>query len=881
MLALRSQRQVALRLVRSSSLIATHPCECDAPHAESSSAPSRRAFSSSNMRKAAPAKSKTKKSKLAVEALDRARRLAEALQAEKGDGLPSSSESNTGSKSESTSDTGTSTEESETHPSSTTTTAPTLDDLLAKQPPAVAPYFPWHDKYLGLYVRIYHSVDSAFTTEQMRQFATELNLPFDKRDKKSKAKIIEKVLYDWGWAAPGEEPIMVTKEKIFDLLPSDLYLLLQHSDVVERAADDRNVGLAVVPAPEGYLSAHPASQTGEEHMVLVATGLPKALAEMSDIIKKASKAIHRDSIPQEDARNISKSPAIIDMVSSVAGAYVEPTLRGTYRIAATEQERIGLAKRLLVMAASRSAFVAKDPLHIITPKDSNASVSVVDGSCSFFPTAASTNEPFPWDLLPSTSGQTLFRLRKVWPWAVKPGARGLDQEVEDLAASRVTGVASEKSTLLALANKLTGGKPKLTARFGHLLFPVASATALWDAPLPHKFPLETAREWMASEAEGNRPLFAPRLTPAMVHFPLSNPPRTIRRLRYRSSSPTGEGDAKVINITGDTAVAVRPKAWANKVEDMLDNMVDGSQKPAKETDWLAEVLQAERKKLNGGRDPAEVEEAALAEEAFEVEETTSFEDAAVEGEEVAPVEDVHEVEATLSVEDIDEADEVMPVEYSSEAEEAMAEESPETSTTVPGEDSTASPIDIGEAALEEAPGMTADGVEVSEEGAALDQAEVVPTEEENPVVVQAEMEVYNETSVFFPDRPVDFKLIASSTQTVPTEDIPEDVVAVFRPLNTSTPSFPPLSVTIGGEIYRLDTDEEVKIKEKVVGPVVSRILQVKEVGTRKALVSFNELELTQEGGDIPSASLFWEELAKVTRDVGPDASALEKSVWRT
>ncbi|WWD15828.1 hypothetical protein CI109_100252 [Kwoniella shandongensis] len=161
-------------------------------------------------------------------------------------------------------------------------------------------------------------------------------------------------------------------------------------------------------------------------------------------------------------------------------------------------------------------------------------------------------------------------------------------------------------------------------------------------------------------------------------------------------------------------------------------------------------------------------------------------------------------------------------------------------------------------------------------------SEAVAAEEpdipKEPVVIQAEAGHITEIDLFFPDRPTDLRLIATSTSPIAEDQIPEQVRAVFQFYADGSPQSarPPMSVTIHGKKYDIELDEEHEIVEEREEGVVRRCVKVIEQGLNGRPVTYTELDTVNEDESSTISPAFWTELASITRDVGPDAAALKQ-----
>ncbi|WWC85373.1 uncharacterized protein L201_000236 [Kwoniella dendrophila CBS 6074] len=159
---------------------------------------------------------------------------------------------------------------------------------------------------------------------------------------------------------------------------------------------------------------------------------------------------------------------------------------------------------------------------------------------------------------------------------------------------------------------------------------------------------------------------------------------------------------------------------------------------------------------------------------------------------------------------------------------------------------------------------------------------------------EAEFGVIKESDLFIPDRPNDARIESTSTQTLPLSKIPDSINHLFEmeqssssssSTNTTSTLLPPSRLFIKDEEYQLEFDEKVEIQEEIKEIQVSgnslnlitRSLKVIEngLGDNVKPLTYSEIAC----GSNPYGALpieFYRELAFITRDVGPDAGVLKR-----
>ncbi|WVF72318.1 hypothetical protein IAT40_007131 [Kwoniella sp. CBS 6097] len=919
MITLRAARNSALRLSRTAAAVSSSHVEAiplPLPHAESSSAPFRRQLSSTpRIRDAAPSargsqaeggrfdeqggspstkgkgKSKSRPNpRLRKQALANAKKLAEALKSEVSakPALPPSakqdiplpdSDSNSNSSSTSTLNSDSTSGDTFwadmlTKPTTTTGTAmaagssakttsasstdPTLDDLLAKRP-AYAPREPWHPRYPKQYRRIYDSIDSAFVLTQVRDFAKKLDIRMSGRTRSNKSLIIKKIMRSWDWMEPIPKPVERPPEsKVFDLPAPELFLFLRDNELVQSFAqhEDDPLELSVVPfsqAPKSVFNVEKPEDQGR--MVLLAIGRDEPLARLNAALKERRESIHTLEFSGDDVHNHQAPAGLLQMVSNATGAFVEPIADSRYRATAMSIEDAEEAKRLLSIAAFRTTILPSSrSLNAVLPVVPHfLASSPPKNKFSLYPFAPSLTEPLQWDIAAQNDSKSLFRLKKVQQWANKPALREMEQKQEHIGDGQVRSVLSSSSmgrggfenrNLQKALSEFVGqgtmdtkgetSQSSLSVSFGHLLYPVSpkdGRIGTWDSPLPGQWYLETLQKWMSGD-EGKRPFFAPSLTPAMVQYPLSGTNRQIRRLRYRTA-PSSTSEAETSNVIKESQFLSftynHPYQPAESKstetgEDAIGGEGQSTQPDAKWQDRLGDFLDQMEKEI-------EAEEKGAA---------TSISD---------------------------------------------PESNSTGSTTEAVADGAAIAVG-GEGKVEETTPIV--NTETREDGGVKGAGAI--TEQE--LVLFAERGILREIDLHIPDRPSDARFTAITSSPLGTGSIPESMTTLFRSYlghdqdGTASSSSAPAQIELEGVQYELELDEYLEVNEENAALTTSGLVKrmIKSVdqslgGHAKPIV-YNEIEYTPDSKGSSSTLIpeeFFDELAMITRDIGPDASALNRN----
>ncbi|WVR05074.1 hypothetical protein IAU60_002086 [Kwoniella sp. DSM 27419] len=829
MLTIRGARQSALRLARSTLQHSTAPAllregEWSLPHAESSSAPFRRLITSSapagdneasgaetthSTRAKGGEKSKAN-SRIRRQALANAKRLAEAFQTEQdGKGTPSPPTPTAASRDtpEPVVDTQKAfwsemlvqpKTDKPASADSSSTSAPTLDDLLVKRPNREPPE-PWHPSYAKMHKRIYNNIDSAFVISQMRGFAKELNIGISGRTRNVKGLIIKKIMKSWGWVEPRAKPVeRPALPTVFDLPPPELFLFLRDNELIQSFTQGAEpLEFSVVSYDQArHLDTVHKLDGDPGRMVLLASGKDAAVAALATALKERQEAIKTTQFSAADVHGLQASAATLQTVSNAAGAYVEPVDEGSYCVTAMSDEDVKAAKRLLCLAALRTTILPSTRQHMtLLPAVPHFLASAPPShKFALYPFTPSLTEPLQWDQAAKLASHSLFRLKKVEQWASKPGTREVDHRSEKVQDAPVYyPAATKESTLRELVTGLQvepGTKSQLKVQFGHLLLAVPAkdgGLATWSPPLSGQVSIDTAHKWLAAE-RGRKPTFAPCLTPAVIQFPLSGSPRQTRRLRYRTL-PAASLSPKYVSFTHTQAMSG---------PDAVNSSVDSQQEQPQEMRWqdqLGELLDKMEKEM----------------------------------EEEAPRNGETEASAGLDAE------------YENPTAESPGAE-PDATATVPV---------VGF------------------------QANDIPGE----VVIEAERGTLKELDMFIPARPCDARLTSYTTSVMSAEQVPEEIKAVFQAHVSRQAIHAPSYLEIDGERFELELDESAEITEEVTGGVTKRTVRSIDEGLEGHIrpMIYTEIEWAEPNVQSEAPTQFWKELSMISRDIGPDASALSVS----
>ncbi|ODN84851.1 hypothetical protein L202_00709 [Cryptococcus amylolentus CBS 6039] len=584
MLALRYSRRSAIRIARNAPRI-----QQELPHAESSSAPSRRQFSVTapqNQPQPSPIAQGPKRRRGGKnELIENARKLAAALKAEDSAATikpEQQQEEKPAKASEADAESGFWDGLLNPSPSSefpmSTGEKPTLEDLLSKRPERDPPA-PWRTRYPLLYKRLYNSIDQAFVVKQLRVLAPELKIGYISKSI-SKSQLIVKIMDSWGWVEPREAPKPpTTYNEVFDLPPAELFLFLQDQALLEQLATDAGLHLSVVRASQAPASHfHPLKEGDGDRMVLVARGIDEDLALVKQALEKRRESIIDITFSQQEVFGVKAPVILLRAVSNVAGAYVE-VVGDQYRITALTSAIAQKAKQLLHMSIFRTGQMnqsqptsyALSPPPQADPTLSETPRPTSEQRYALYPFLPCTTEQLPWDIAFSTADKTFFRLGQVKKWQDKPSARSVAHRQENMEL-RPSLIAGEGEVVFGESVREWGRDGKVSARVGHLVLPVEPAdgrTGTWDSPLPGQWPLEMLTKW-SSEARGKAIefIFTPSLSPVTTQYPLPGQPTLSRRLRYHSASEF----SKVVVFTNTEEYGAGKVRWQEKFAQLVDEL---------------------------------------------------------------------------------------------------------------------------------------------------------------------------------------------------------------------------------------------------------------------------------------------------------------------
>ncbi|WVQ70210.1 uncharacterized protein L199_008436 [Kwoniella botswanensis] len=847
-------RQSVSQLGRTTSLL---PIDIPFPHAECSSAPSRRSYASSSAATAlAPNEdverpstlpvadshhdrvSSVKKEKrqfrgnprLRKQALANARKLNEAIQSEKINTstiTPPTSPSTSAmpdhpsEKEDSSfwSDLLTRPSASSKEADSPGGSAPTLEDLLAKKP-ARPPPDPYHPKYPKLYQKLIDDLDNAFVQRQLKFFCRQLNLYTN--SKTSKIGFIKKILKTWGWVEPKDERTDMKKPHVYDLPPAELFLFLRENDLIhEMTKGYERMELAVVPLSEAPQTPFSPTTAGDPNrMVLVAVGRVGPLVKLTNLIQERKKAIQTIEISAQELDGFKAPVGLLQTVSNATGAYVEPLSDDKYRITAMSVEDAENAKRLLTMASLRiNSLPSHRSLDVLLPTPRHFQTQPL--RLSLYPFIPSISESLPWSIASNSNSQALFRLKKVTEWNSKPAIREIDHKNEKLHLANYMNLSTPISTSKSEGNVEKAeigenesvidkegenhfqnlisslgakkGKKRLKVIFGNLLFTRQGKLAIFDNPLPGQWPIETLKNWLSRSSKD---------VGGESKKPLFTPSLTPSMIQF----PFLTDQTSEIRRIRYRSLPTSSPAGESRFVEFTYAKPNATTEQNNWQDRLGAMLDDLEKQI-------EQEDGAAPSQSLEASE--------------------------------------------------QDERTRDNSITSSGE--------LREGAL----------ADVSEENAVK--------EEDSERPFDAVFGVIRESDLFIPDRPNDARIVSTSTVSLPTSKIPESIVNLFdqQPYQDKMSlklTSPPSKVMIKDEEYLLEYDEKVELTEEIqeipiggnVLILVKRSCKVVENGLEDLNpLTYSELECgSNSDGTLPIE--FYREFAHMTRDVGPDAGALKR-----
>ncbi|KAK4685471.1 hypothetical protein P7C73_g4679, partial [Tremellales sp. Uapishka_1] len=741
-------------------------------------------------------------------------------------------------------------------PSSNPLSEPELSALLEYKP-TEEPYPSYYATYKREYEKVTESINHAFLIGQLRNFSKQLGLPAFK--KTSKVVMIRRILDSWGWELPKERERPVKQkgvvQKEFALLPAQLFLFLKDKELVKMLMERHDLVFSVQT---------PSAETGEGEMsVLVAVGHQQHLQHLELTLNQTAKSMRAIFFSAADVSGLKASPELLRFVSNSTSAYVESLPNDMYRITGMNPKNAQLAKSMLQTAALRNILMpASRPLSTLTPKGSQGNTN--RDNCSLYPFLPTC--PIPWDVALSSSS-SFFRLRSIAHWSAKHAKRESEHRNEHVHEGNIMSLTGDRDEQkfgrLIKANKPEMDLPNLPdgfgevhesliATFGHLLYTSDKSSLI--PPVKGRLSHDEIRQWVGKLP---RPIFTPTVTPAMSHSPLKGSMKRFRRLRYRL-------EAKPHVRTLTFSYEYPPPAAPSREE------------PEPSTETQPTSIEA-----GGWQD--ELEAVLKKMETEMLEEDQSFKAAAQPVEELSTQPEA-EVVDSLSEETAG------PIEIRSLEPEVMSFE-PQDSSLSPAQHDT-EPTES-----ESEPTVSEESIEVPNTSPSYEPEAV-------NVEIRADYSILSEHDILVPDRyarslylslrivsltftrPIDLRLSQSSTSHLPTSQIPQSIQKFFAhlvspplaqvlPTPAQAPSF--IRPDFTSASFALESDQEVEIVESDSEDphVVLRQIKVRDVGlgVDQELV-YTEVE---NRGKAISAD-FWRELANISRDVGPNASAVTPTI---
>ncbi|WOO80870.1 uncharacterized protein LOC62_03G004397 [Vanrija pseudolonga] len=453
------------------------------------------------------------------------------------------------------------------------TGAPTLADLQALKPRR-----DWDrtenasqreaDVHARIYARTFDAVDKAFVVGQLREFAKELGLQVGSR--RAKAKVIEAILASWGWSKvlPVSNVVRGTRE--YTVTAAELFLLQRDAAALQRIND---LGVDISAAP----------REGEDNVfTLTGAGGADDLDELQRFLRDRKVRNIALGWPATEMRGWTPSRETLGGVARTAGAFVERVGWGQYVATGTSVTDVERARDLVLLAAAR-ATAPTPTLAVALP---SALAGHDDPRASLVPHGMTPSARPPWDVGARVAGRTLFRFVQTDALAAGIGAAERAQRSAHLDHAVVAPLgAGEASSLDEVARGVVdraevpagdgGEHHTLTFRFGHLLTASDAAPGTADAlhgPTRGTWPL--TRDGLASGpfATLSTPIFAPAVPPALVFFPLLNPPKRERRVAYVA----GDGQRLAVSYeyprTAEPVAATTPAAepaWFTRLDEMM------------------------------------------------------------------------------------------------------------------------------------------------------------------------------------------------------------------------------------------------------------------------------------------------------------------------
>ncbi|WWC69563.1 uncharacterized protein I206_103506 [Kwoniella pini CBS 10737] len=868
------------------------------PHAESSSAPSRRRQYASSaeatvvsdqtgeISSASPlegtyqsrSKRNIKSNPKAKQAFLRARKLAEAIRSEKEGNSAQISRIKTSTNVEKAQNGDSNfwsdllnkptTIDTSSQQTVNTNSSPTLDDLLSKKPDREPPD-PWHPKYPQLYRKVYESLDSAFVHRQLKSFSTQLGIYHNA--KASKGGMIKKIMKSWKWVEPRNKP-KDPDPFVFDLPPPELFLFVRQEELIQSLMDGyERLNMSILPfseVPQPSSIMLTPNEGDPNRKVLVASGKLEPLMRLSQIISDQKQTLQNVTISSGEINQLKASDGLLRMVSNASGAYVESLPENKYRITAKSSEDIESAKQLLGIASLHSEILPSyRSLDVLLPTPRNFQTQPL--RLSLYPFTPSLTESFPWTILPSIASKTLFRLKKVTEWNSKPAIREIDQKNEKIHIAPYLSFSSKNKADIIENIPKTKKQP---------YFPMNPEELEEEEAERRKGETEFQNLIMDLTAKKGKKRL--KLQFGNLLFPIQpkdgrlgtfdNPLPGLWPIETLKNwlIPSHAGNSMVNStIKPDKKPIFTPSLTPSMIQFPL---IEGQSKelrriryrsipssptpadsPSSESRFVEFTYTKERTREEKWQDQYDAALNKLEKAILEEEQTIGQEQSITPDEQIIQG-SAEEVESHSSTS------------LFSKQTSAINEGSPEVSEAL--------------TSVDEVESISSTTPEV---GSAEPDISYTKT-------FEAVFGVIKESDLLIPDRPNDVRITSTSTVTLPENKIPEAISAIFeaeKEGKLSSSLLPPSKVNIKDEEYTLEYDERVEMIEEakdieIAGNTLTlfrrsmRVIEQGMEGKSKPLV-YSELECGSTSyGTLPIE--FYRELAFMTRDVGPDAGALKR-----
>ncbi|RXK40579.1 hypothetical protein M231_02034 [Tremella mesenterica] len=495
-------------------------------------------------------------------------------------------------------------------------TPPTLSDLLQKQPPG-HPTDLSSKTYSKRYLVAWKSIDRSFLKTQLIVLMREMGLLM--RGRSTKEERIRRILRSWGW----EDPLVLKQiedrergaweMREFGLTAGELFLIMRDKEVMRLlTGKDVEVGAG--------MGTGNMKEEKERGTVLRVRGRGEVLDHIAKILESRKFNTKNVKIPLEDLRGFDPPTEVLAAISTVSSVYLARDTTSIILSALNEAD-LSRAQALLQIATNElQVHPSQRSLTCLSPAPSLKSHIIP--RLALMPHQTTSSQLMPWYHYSLHKAKGYFRLRAVESWTMKPAMRETEQRSQALDERPILG--SSLSSQQTPDHSITLGqyleknmseenpdeKRNITMTFGQILFPAEEIgpNASLTPPISGSMEFSDTQNLLTSRPSYS---FIPGFTPVLTHFPPDSHPVRMRRIRYRSSksrvtftyrypsiASTADSTTDIPNWLGelDEMLAKREVEEGNEFEEEAEDVIPDQGKESsvgkedeKDLDWIPAV----------------------------------------------------------------------------------------------------------------------------------------------------------------------------------------------------------------------------------------------------------------------------------------------------